>query len=817
MLTPFGKCKLATLVSKPPFWGVRWEGLLRATCAVALALTLALGFGQELWADDRSDGASLSGVVKDALGRPISGAYVELKDAQNKVVARATTDADGRFVLKGLAPGVFALSVQKQGFKPGLKVVRLEAGAARDVALSLEALKALTVPIRAALRRAQNGLSSTGANEYTMTSEDIRNLPEGEYTPLNEVLLQMPGVALDQNQEIHVRGEHMGLQYQMNGILLPLDINVDPTFEQLVNSFFVSRVSLIDGVLPARYGFHTAGVIDLETKDGCALKSGSFTIFGGQRETAEPSFELAGCHGPLSYYATGLFQHNNLGFSQATPGPDPIHDLMNQGQGFAYVKYELSPQTRLSLISGFTVDHMQFPNQVGLPPLYTLNGVDPANYPSQAINSALEQQDYFAVLALSGSLTPSLSYQLAYATHYFSQRFIPDPIGDLIYEGVASDVSISDLSNSLEGDFTYQLGASHTIGWGFYVGEYGVSTSQYSLTFPANSQGQQTSTTPIAVANSVYRLNMLYGIYLQDTYRITEKLSVNVGARFDLVRGFANGSQLSPTINFTYASSPDTVWHAGFARYFQVPNFQGIPPTTATLFANTTASTGVTTGISFAEPERDDVWDVGVMRHLTPYLTLTQDNYFRLDHHYLDEGNFGFVPISAPFNYDHGYGWGSEYALSYNIRDFSLRVNAFVAREEVTGVATGQFNFPPDELAYIDSHYIILDHTPLVGLSGGAACRWRRWQFTIDGLYSSGLRGGFANEEQLPQVWQVNVSGARSFFVPKVGWVEDRVVLINIFNRTNLIRPPTGIGVFQAAYGPRIAVYDALTVPLPLL
>jgi len=50
-----------------------------------------------------------------------------------------------------------------------------------------------------------------------------------------------------------------------------------------------------------------------------------------------------------------------------------------------------------------------------------------------------------------------------------------------------------------------------------------------------------------------------------------------------------------------------------------------------------------------------------------------------------------------------------------------------------------------------------------------------------------------------------------------MGKVENRIVLLNIFDRTNLIRPSNGIGVFQAAYGPRITVYDALTVPIPSL
>ena len=109
----------------------------------------------------------------------------------------------------------------------------------------------------------------------------------------------------------------------------------------------------------------------------------------------------------------------------------------------------------------------------------------------------------------------------------------------------------------------------------------------------------------------------------------------------------------------------------------------------------------------------------------------------------------------------------------------------------------------------------MLDHTPLVGASGGLAYRWNDYQFTCDGLFSSGLRGGFANQTPLSDVWQINLSAARDFTLPGIGKFTNRIILLNIFDRTNLIRPASGIGVFQAAYGPRITVYDALTIPLP--
>jgi hypothetical protein len=93
----------------------------------------------------------------------------------------------------------------------------------------------------------------------------------------------VPGVTLDQNQEIHIRGEHMGIQYQMNGLLLPLDMNNDPTFTQLLKSYFVKSVSLIDGILPAQYGYRTSRVIDIHTKEGC---DGSHNDFHRRRRPA---------------------------------------------------------------------------------------------------------------------------------------------------------------------------------------------------------------------------------------------------------------------------------------------------------------------------------------------------------------------------------------------------------------------------------------------------------------------------------------------------------------------------------------------------
>jgi hypothetical protein len=81
------------------------------------------------------------------------------------------------------------------------------------------------------------------------------------------------------------------------------------------------------------------------------------------------------------------------------------------------------------------------------------------------------------------------------------------------------------------------------------------------------------------------------------------------------------------------------------------------------------------------------------------------------------------------------------------------------------------------------------------------AYQGRGYKFMIDALYSNGLRGGLANNDQLPVVWQVDLGAVRKFELPGLGKLENRITLINIFDRTNSIRPATGIGVFQSAYG----------------
>jgi len=129
-------------------------------------------------------------------------------------------------------------------------------------------------------------------------------------------------------------------------------------------------------------------------------------------------------------------------------------------------------------------------------------------------------------------------------------------------------------------------------------------------------------------------------------------------------------------------------------------------------------------------------------------------------------------------------------------------------------VDTGQFNFSAEDLAYINSHYFLLDHEPLAELSLGISYQWRPLTFSLDAVYSSGLRtsDNYPDDTRLPTVFQVNAGVLWSFHVPGIGPVSNRVTILDLFDKINLIRPQGGIGIFQSSYGPRFTVYDTLSV-----
>jgi hypothetical protein len=101
------------------------------------------------------------------------------------------------------------------------------------------------------LDRARENISpDLGASSYTITYDQIRQIPAGANTPFNQVLLRAPGVTQDSFGQIHVRNEHAFVQYRINDVILPEGIT---GFGTELDTRFVNTIDLITGTLPAQY------------------------------------------------------------------------------------------------------------------------------------------------------------------------------------------------------------------------------------------------------------------------------------------------------------------------------------------------------------------------------------------------------------------------------------------------------------------------------------------------------------------------------------------------------------------------------------
>jgi outer membrane receptor protein involved in Fe transport len=209
--------------------------------------------------------------------------------------------------------------------------------------------------------------------------------------------------------------------------------------------------------------------------------------------------------------------------------------------------------------------------------------------------------------------------------------------------------------------------------------------------------------------------------------------------------------------------------------------------------------------------ERSNYFDAGVSQTLGTGLTVGLDAYYRKVHDLQDEGQFGNALIFSDFNYREGRIRGIELSASYRTSHLTTYANVALAKAYGKDIVTGQFNFDPDELAYIATHYVHLDHDQKLTASAGVSYTLGQTKVATDLLYGSGLRSGFANTEHLPSYTQVNLSATQSLALGGFGKLDLRVAVINLFDRVFELRDGTGIGVGAPQYGPRRGLYGGAT------
>ena len=478
----------------------------------------------------------------------------------------------------------------------------------------------------------------------------------------------------------------------------------------------------------------------------------------------------------------------------------------------------MNDETRVGLLLGTYNGKFQIPSNPNQAPGFSLAGISDINagtntYPSSAVNEQQREVNRFAAVSLQQTYG-KLGYQVSVFQQYSNLHFNPDLIGDLVFNGVASDTFRSNSASGIQLDAAYKLAVDHTVRFGGGFTRQLTHSNNTVSVFPVANDGSQSSDVPFLIADNSSKVGNLSSVYVQDEWHIDPRLTVNYGLRFDHVAAFTNEHQWSPRINAAYKLTDDTSLHAGYSRYFTPPPQELAAQSSIDLYNGTTNQPEVATSAN-VKSERSHYFDVGISQKVNANFTVAVDAYYKKITNLIDEGQFGQALILSPFNYAKGRARGLELSGTYSDSTWLAYLNLAYQKAQGKNIVSGQLLFGADELAYIASHYIYLDHDQTYTASGGVTYKFSGSSFSADMLYGSGLRktpdGGPPNGAHIPGYAVFNSSLTHLWKTSPTSSIEGRIALLNVFDKTYLIRDGSGVGVGAPQYGLRRSLFLGMT------
>jgi hypothetical protein len=163
-------------------------------CRLAATLFLVGAMAAEAFA--QASTAAIAGTIRDETG-VLPGATVTAKDTQSGFTTEAVTAADGTYALPGLRPGAYEITVSLPQYKPQSRTLRVLVGqtATADFTISPDLLVVESVQVTGDL------LVDTRTPEIAtnVTEDQIRYLPQSTRNFLNFAALA-PGVRVSDNE-----------------------------------------------------------------------------------------------------------------------------------------------------------------------------------------------------------------------------------------------------------------------------------------------------------------------------------------------------------------------------------------------------------------------------------------------------------------------------------------------------------------------------------------------------------------------------------------------------------------------------------------
>ena len=578
--------------------------MLRTLCVFTVVASLA-GTGP---AFAQTTTGTLRGTVADASGAVLPGATVELTGAAGTQTAVA--DANGQYRFPALTPGVYTLKATLDGFKTILmEGVRVEVGRTFDVDLRFEVgamAELVTVTGESPLIDTSQSSVTVNYSEELIQATPVLRFSVFDYFQMT------PGISSTQVQDSTTSsafGSNTNEnQYQIDGTNI-----TSPTAGQMwpyPNTDIVASMELVGVGAPAEYGNMQGAVFNIVTKSGGNAMTGLLNWFSQYDATTgnnQPDQEFpyhrerfqdatVQLGGPVirdKMWWFGSYQYRRDYFSE--PGTDPAFPTQDlQDRVFGKLTWQVNQNN--NLLFAYHNDHWRLPETIT--PTVPREAASMGRGHNPTITATWRRV-----------LNNNTTFDVRFGGFYnwsSSSGLIEDLNTPGVYDEIRDEYSVNALAYSWSNLAPYTTGISsrvsrfltlggqqHDVRLGVQFTDGGTESESVwpggrQITLRDGAPGYIDVRDPSISGGHV----RAFGVYADDSWAMTDWLTVNAGLRFDLnsgdipempildaarnevgtaeaVKNLVDWKTISPRLGVNLKLREGTVTRASYGRYYQ--------------------------------------------------------------------------------------------------------------------------------------------------------------------------------------------------------------------------------------------------------
>jgi outer membrane receptor protein involved in Fe transport len=547
---------------------------------------------------------TVRGVVHDPQHRPLENATVTLGSKT------AQSDANGEFSINDVPEGPATLLVSAPGFAPLKQQISVTEGLSPVVHLQLElAAVKQSVEVPGSLSRL-NTQSSTVQTSVT-PREILQTAGVDQTNSLSMITDFTPGAYMVHDM-LHMRGGHQ-VNWFLDGIPL-VNTSIAANVAPLVNPKDVDELEVERGGYSSQYGDRTYGVFNVVTPSGFDRNNEAELVASlGTFWTTDDQFNIGSHTDRFAYYGSVDANRSELGLG--APVSHVIHGQSSGVGGLLSLMYNATPKDQLRWIVSLRESHYQIPNT--------------QDQQDAGIRDLDLERDYLSGFYWMHTFSEGVLLTVSPYFHFNDAHYVGGP------QDTPFVLNDNNRSNyfGLRPVLQIQKG-KHNARIGFDV------WAQHDNSFfglVGNPTGGSLAQQLVHWANS-------NALFLEDQYRPTSWLTLDLGLRLTHYDGLVNENAADPRVGGSIRI-PKLNWvlHGYYAYYYQPPPLDSL--------AGPLLEFAVEQGFGFIPlaGERDIQHDVGIAIPLRAW-SLEVDNFHTSARNFLDHdviGNSGiFIPLT---------------------------------------------------------------------------------------------------------------------------------------------------------------------------